>query len=304
MDSLYLKILSLPPVHFLEDSLCHIHDVSHLPWWAVILIFTGTLRMAIASPAHITAQKVVAKRYLMMKEMDEEIIPELKRATSRHVVINKWTETQAKTSFRRVSKKIYNAKVIEHNCHFAKMFLPIYIQIPIWVFTSVGIRNMALMRASQDRAMTAPIDERFVQLSSEGIGWIPNLCLPDETLILPVLVGALFASTVLVSSNRVANTGRISTAAPQKFSKITQGMTVFLYCLSVAMIPITAMQPAALAIYWATSGAAGLGINLMTMSPKFRRFVNIPKIPLEPEKPYSVLKENIINKFKRISTKH
>merc|ERR1711874_327082 len=157
--------------------------------------------------------------------------------------------------------------------------------------------NMALMRASEERALLAPVEERFAELSSEGFGWVPNLCVPDETFISPVMVGSLFAATILVSSNRVAN------VAPEKLSKLTRGVTVFLYFLSVMMIPITAIQPAALAVYWAASGSAGLLINLVIISPRVRRFVNIPKIPLEPENPYSVLKQNIVNKFKRISSK-
>ena len=69
--------------HRREKSIVINSDIQTLS--NTVIELSRPFRMAIASPAHITAQKVVAKRYLMMKEMDEEIIPELKRATSRHV---------------------------------------------------------------------------------------------------------------------------------------------------------------------------------------------------------------------------
>lgn len=44
---------------------------------------------------------------------------------------------------------------------------------------------------------------RFLQLSSEGVGWCSNLAQPDPYLILPVLVGLSFAATVFVSTDKL-----------------------------------------------------------------------------------------------------
>ena len=46
-------------------------------------------------PAHITQQKVMAKRYLLSEEMKNEIIPALQKATNRQVMANKWSKEKA-----------------------------------------------------------------------------------------------------------------------------------------------------------------------------------------------------------------
>ncbi|XP_071747369.1 uncharacterized protein [Lepeophtheirus salmonis] len=53
------------------------HDVTGLPWWAVIAATGFTLRFITMFPAHLTAQKTAAKRALIMQEMEETIVPEL-----------------------------------------------------------------------------------------------------------------------------------------------------------------------------------------------------------------------------------
>merc|ERR1719342_578223 len=201
-ESLYLKVVSLPAVHYIEDAMASIHDSTGLPWWATITITTGTLRLLLTMPAHITQQKVMAKRYIMSEEMNKDLLPSLQKATDRQVLINKWSKKKAQASYRRVAAEIHRNKVLEYNCHAAKMFLPMYIQIPAWIFTSVAIRNLATMRHSEERKLLSPVEERFFQFSSEGTLWCPNLTVPDP-FILPILVGVTFAATVFISSNKL-----------------------------------------------------------------------------------------------------
>ena len=40
-------------------------------------------------------------------------------------------------------------------------------QIPLWVMSSVALRNMATLRVSEARAALVPVEERFIQLSTE-----------------------------------------------------------------------------------------------------------------------------------------
>lgn len=67
------------------------------------------------------------------------------------------------------------------------------------------------------------------------------------------------------------------------------------------MVPLAALQPSALALYWATSGVVGVGMNLLLLSPTYRKLVKIPKISKDSETPYVDLKENMLAKltFKR-----
>ena len=84
-ESMYLKVISLPPVHFMEDTLASVHDTIGLPWWATIMLSTGVLRLMLTMPAHITQQKVMAKRFLMSEEMNNDILPSLKSALDKYI---------------------------------------------------------------------------------------------------------------------------------------------------------------------------------------------------------------------------
>eukprot|EP00092_Neocalanus_flemingeri_P009418 GFUD01010132.1.p1 GENE.GFUD01010132.1~~GFUD01010132.1.p1 ORF type:complete len:348 (-),score=86.68 GFUD01010132.1:718-1761(-) len=287
-ESLYLKMISLPPVHFMEDTLAHVHDTTGLPWWATVMLSTGVLRLLLTMPAHITQQKVMAKRFLMSEEMKTDILPSLQSAVDRQVKVNKWAEKKARASYQRVAGQFHRQKVQEYNCHLAKMFLPVYIQIPAWIFTSVAIRNMATMRHSLERRLDSPIEERFYQFSSEGLAWCQNLSVPDPTFVLPVLVGLTFATTIYISSNK------LQLSSFEQVSKYSRGLTITLYSLSFLMIPLASFQPAALALYWASSGAMGVFINLALLSPSLRRTVMIPKIPAELDKPYTTLRDKLL----------
>ena len=66
-----------------------------------------------------------------------------------------------------------------------------------------------------------------------------------------------------------------------------------LYGISAVMIPLASYQPAGLSLYWATSGAIGVIINLALLSPTLRRLVRIPKIPAELEHPYTALRNKL-----------
>ena len=79
----------------------------------------------------------------------------------------------------------------------------------------MALRNLALMRHADFRISTSPVEERFIQLSTEvhfnlaeiehvktlpkGPFWCSNLCVEDPTLLVPVLVGAFFAANVWIS---------------------------------------------------------------------------------------------------------
>ena len=83
-------------------------------------------------------------------------------------------------------------------------------------------------------------------------------------------------------------------------SKFSRGITITLYSFAFLMVPLASFQPAALALYWASSGAMGALINLALMSPSFRRKVRIPKIPAELDKPYTALRDKLMGGRKKL----
>lgn len=60
------------------------------------------------------------------------------------------------------------------------------------------------------RAEVSPVEERFIQLSSEGLAWCPNLAMADTSLLLPLLVGVTFAGAIFVSNNKLQMQSAVS----------------------------------------------------------------------------------------------
>jgi membrane protein insertase Oxa1/YidC/SpoIIIJ len=126
-----------------------------------------------------------------------------------------------------------------------------------------------------------------------GTLWFPNLTVPDPFFILPAIVGLSFAANIFISSNRLVP----AVAAPT--SRLSRGLTFLLYGLAAAMVPITAMQPAAVSLYWATSGCLGTVFNLLLVSPRFKRLVRIPRTHMDPDRPYQVLRSKLLALVKK-----
>jgi len=286
----YTKVSSLPAVHFIQDNLVLFHDATGLPWWGTFILSTVGLRAVISLPAQITSQKVACKRQLLNKEMENTLIPSLKKATDAHVKINGWSEQQAKKSFARVAREIYSQKVIEYNCHMSKLFLPLYIQIPFWICMSMGIRNL-VERASQSNLSISTDNERLFQLCTEGALWFPDLTIPDAWFVLPFVVGSSFALNVFIGSLR------IKPEMNEKLIQRSKAITYVLYSFCALLIPIASIQPSALTLYWSTSGVFSIMINLLLLSPKFRTLVRIPKTDLDSKSPYRDIKTNILSKL-------
>ena len=73
-------------------------------------------------------------------------------------------------------------------------------------------------------------------------------------------------------------------------------ITVLLYSISMLMVPIAYYQPAAVSLYWATSGLMGVLINLILLHPPIRRGVRIPWIPAEHSDPYNYLWQKFLSR--------
>jgi inner membrane protein COX18 len=67
----------------------------------------------------------------------------------------------------------------------------------------------------------------------------------------------------------------------------------FFRTLSLLMVPLAAVVPSGLSLYWVSSSVFGLFQNLLILSPKVRRLVGIPKVNSELEKPYAHLLDKI-----------
>ncbi|PSN37222.1 hypothetical protein C0J52_12661 [Blattella germanica] len=132
----------------------------------------------------------------------------------------------------------------------------------------------------------------YMELSVGGFGWIPNLLVPDESLVFPVALGFINLAIVeLQTMSKIRKEGKL-----QKY------VTHFFRGLSLVMIPIAASVPSCLSLYWVTSSTYGLIQNLILLSPRVKRFGNIPETPTELEKPYKHIASEIRQRAARIPT--
>ena len=131
------------------------------------------------------------------------------------------------------------------------------------------------------------------EFSSEGLLWIPDLCMPDSTLILPVTIGLTFLFNVELNALATADSDKSSEQRGKWFTYALRG-------LSIAMIPIASVVPSAIALYWTVSGFCGAAVNLALKSPRVRRAVRIPLTLGESATPYSNIVKNLKGRILRL----
>ncbi|XP_069970641.1 cytochrome c oxidase assembly protein COX18, mitochondrial [Penaeus vannamei] len=273
-------------VESLMGGLQGIHDSLNLPWWGAIIVSTILMRGVLTFPLAVYQNYILAKVLNMKPEMDE-LVKELKRETA--IAIRKfgWDEKHARIMFNRSAKKMWKDLIIKENCHPFKASLLLWVQIPLWVSMSVSFRNMASMMPHQDAAAQV----LFLEMSTGGFGWIPNLTEVDHSLILPMAMGLLnLAITEINVLNRL-----------QEGSKLQKFATNLFRSVSIIIIPIAATVPSCVILYWVTSSACGVAQNLALMHPGLRRMCRIPYTPSERENPYQHLWAQMQKRLRRKS---
>lgn len=278
----YNSICNSYPVGVMQDSLLYIHDVSGLPWWATIATSTLFLRGCMTLPLTIYQNYILAKVENIGLEL-RELLDELKMETAMAKKIYNLSDKQAIHLFKRSMKKQYTNLIVRDNCHPFKASLVIWLQIPIWVCTSFALRNLVQVESQFDAAAMIT----FTELTVGGFGWIPNLTVPDHSLVLPIVFG--------LSNLAIIEVQKMSRVRPP--SKVYNFFTNVFRIFSIVMIPIAASVPSCMCLYWTVSTTFGLVQNLTLLSPPVRRKLKIPITPSELEYPYQhmagVLKERV-----------
>ncbi|CRK99575.1 CLUMA_CG012888, isoform A [Clunio marinus] len=280
------SVSSSVPVTTLQEGITHLHDITGLPWWGTIVVSTVLLRTVLTFPLAIYQSKILAKVEKIRGEMPE-IVKELKMETAYAVRKFHWNEKQARIMYNRSVNNQWNNLVVRDNCHPGKSIIVVLFQIPLWISQSWAIRNLIHMLpdpTSVEAQLTA------AEMLVGGFGWIPNLTEADHSLILPVTLGVL--NLTIIELQKASKKVQLNT-------KLQKYATNFFRVLSVLMVPIAAYVPSGLCLYWVASSSFGLVQNLVLLSPRLKRFANIPKVDSEVDKPYTFLLNNIKGKFSK-----
>lgn len=247
------------PIRLTQDFLVGVQQLSGLPWWASIICSTIAIRAVITLPLAAYQLYVIAKIENLQPEI-ENLAKRLRYEVSFHAKQRGWSEKLARFHFKKNLRRIISELYVRDNCHPFKASLLIWVQIPLWVFVSIALRNLSLGITSLETAVQTG-------LAVGGTLWFPNLTFPDSTWILPVSLGLINLLIV-----------EISTLRKTELSKYQKCTTYLIRGISLVMIPIAATVPSSMSLYWFTSSIVGLGQNLLMCSPSFRHLCRIPKI--------------------------
>ncbi|XP_070361780.1 cytochrome c oxidase assembly protein COX18, mitochondrial isoform X4 [Equus asinus] len=177
---------------------------------------------------------------------------------------------------RRLVSELY----VRDNCHPFKATVLVWIQLPMWIFMSVALRNFSTGAA---RSEGFSVQE---QLASGGVLWFRDLTALDSTWILPVSVGVINLLIVEIFALQKIGMSRFQTY-----------ITHFVRAVSVLIIPVAATLPSSIVLYWLCSSFMGLSQNLLLRSPRFRQLCRIPLTKSDSDTPYKDLFAAFYAKF-------
>ncbi|XP_064423662.1 cytochrome c oxidase assembly protein COX18, mitochondrial [Latimeria chalumnae] len=276
----YESLADSTPIHLTEDMLMAMQQVTGLPWWANIICTTVALRAAITLPLAAYQTYIIAKVENLQPEIGD-LAKRLRYEVSVRAKQRGWSEKVARFHFKKNLRRLVSELYVRDNCHPFKASLVIWVQIPMWVFVSVALRNLSVAIIESEKVSGA-----HKELAAGGMLWFPDLTLPDSTWILPVLVGVVNLLIVEIFALRKLE--------PSKFQKY---VTNFIRAISLVMIPIAATVPSSMALYWLSSSAVGLGQNLLLHSPTFRQLCRIPKAKSDSDTPYKDITAAFLTKY-------
>ena len=281
---------------FFADSLVFFHETTGLPWWMTILIGTGVLRALVFFPIQISGQRVAGRRKKAFQELKEDIMPNIKRniikdfANERGMTPKDFSQYfkpgySGYSQFVALRNQIKRDQIIKYNCSTSKIFFPIYCQIPIWISISMSVRKLC---------QNSEYEHIKLQLIQGGSFLMPDLTLPVETLTMPILLGSLWFLSLKVFDNqnkRIEIRGKKAKIFKFMEKIVIRGLILWIVYLSTKI-------ESGVTLYWVGSASVGLISNLILMSPKFRNSVGIMRFDEDPDKPYQLLKENIVLDWK------
>lgn len=191
-----------------------------------------------------------------------------------------WSKRAARLTYLKTMRKLVSELYVRDNCHPFKATVLVWIQLPMWIFMSVALRNLSTGKTQSEGLSVQE------QLATGGVLWFSDLTAVDSTWILPVSVGVINLLIVEIFALQKIGTSRFQTY-----------VTYFVRAVSVLMIPIAATVPSSIVLYWLCSSFVSLSQNLLLRSPRFRQLCRIPLTKSDSDTPYKDLFAAFYAKF-------
>ena len=262
----------------LVENFHHIHDVTGLPWWSVILTTSFFARMTVSFPAQAFSRRVLADRRQLQSEM-QEAEPMLRQMVSAKAKQKGWTYEEANLIFNQQKVNLEQEKKLKYYIGQGgngnlRIFSPVFLQLPLWISMIWAWRKLLYS------------DPSFV---IGGPWFMPDLTVCVSTWALPMYIGGMMWFNLQVYS-LVQPPGK----QLNKFGKMV--LWIF-YPLVISAVVLSGTLESALALYMAGSVTSGLAINLILLSPKVKRLFNIKIFKEESTRPYYTIYKNFIEKY-------
>ncbi|XP_054584427.1 cytochrome c oxidase assembly protein COX18, mitochondrial isoform X3 [Eptesicus fuscus] len=221
----YEALAASAPVQGAEEMLLAAHGVTGLPWWGSILFTTVALRGAVTLPLAAYQHYILAKVENLQPEI-KNIAQHLNHEVAVRAKQLGWSKRVARFTYIKNMQRLVSDLYVRDNCHPFKATVLVWIQLPMWIFMSVALRNFST-GATHSEGFS--VQE---QLATGGVLWFPDLTALDSTWILPICIGAI--NLVIVEIVALQKVG---------MSRFQTGVTYFVRGISVLMIPIAATVP-------------------------------------------------------------
>lgn len=281
---LVTSIASSRPVEMAGELLEWIHMQSGLSWWSTIILTTITLRLMML-PLIVYQQYILAKYENLLPEI-KNISIELKKEVDLAVKMFKWNKNVAKREYVKNFKKHVNSLIIRDNCHPFKSVVVVGLQLPTWICLSFALRNMVNFLPYGNQVPR--IDTTYLEMTVGGTLWFSDLTLPDQCLIIPIMLGIV--NLVITEVHTLRKFKRNT-----KLHKLT---TNLFRCVSIILVPIAITMPSGITLYWLQSSVFGLMQNLFLQIPKVRRFFRIPQSVSESQTPFQDMAQELKTKIR------
>uniref|UniRef100_A0A2P2KI69 Mitochondrial inner membrane protein OXA1 isoform X1 n=1 Tax=Rhizophora mucronata TaxID=61149 RepID=A0A2P2KI69_RHIMU len=226
-------------------ALQHLIDAVHSVTglnWWVAIVLTTLLIRGATIPLLIYQLKVSAKLAIIMPYLDAI------NQKMRHRGMN----LAAMAEGRKEIKKLYK----KHGVSPLSSLKGRIIEGPIFISFFLAISNMV---------------QKVPSFKTGGALWFIDLTTPDNLYVFPLLSALSFWLTVELHTNEGMEGNRASGTM--------KNVSRFLAAVS---FPVTMNFPKALFCYWITSSLFSLSSGLALKSPKVKKFLGVPEIPVPP----------------------
>lgn len=104
-----------------------------------------------------------------------------------------WSKRVARLTYLKNIRRLVSELYVRDNCHPFKATVLVWVQLPMWVFISVALRNLSTGATHSDVCVSTVSAGTSIQdqLAAGGTLWFPDLTAVDSTWILPVSVGVV-----------------------------------------------------------------------------------------------------------------